>query len=313
MTAQLPRVEHIYQNHLLDSIRWSHIEPRDDDIVVATPYKSGTTWVQNIVLHLIFQDLRPRALKDFSPWVDCRLNPIEELVAQCEGQTHRRCLKSHLPLDGLRYLDQARYIVVGRDPRDVFMSLWNHYSAYTPAMFEAMNETSGRVGPPMEACPDDIRELWALWIKRGWFEWESEGYPHWSNFRHVQTWWIYRHLPNILFVHFNDLLADLDGEIARIAGHLKIKCPPTTLKAIADMVTFKSMKRDAETLKPEAHLVFKGGAKTFFNKGTNGRWRSVLTESDLEMYEATASRELTPDCRQWLEHGRLAIASDFWS
>ena len=41
MTAQLPRVEHIYQNHLLDSIRWSHIEPRDDDIVVATPYKSG--------------------------------------------------------------------------------------------------------------------------------------------------------------------------------------------------------------------------------------------------------------------------------
>ena len=57
MAGSLPRVEHIYQNHFLDSTRWDHLRPRDDDIVVATPYKSGTTWMQSIVLHLIFQDL----------------------------------------------------------------------------------------------------------------------------------------------------------------------------------------------------------------------------------------------------------------
>ena len=172
-------------------------------------------------------------------------------------------------------------------------------------MFEAMNETPGRVGPPMPPCPDDIRAFWKLWIDTGWFDWESEGYPHWSNFRHVQTWWNYKHLPNILWVHFNDLLADLEGEIARIATYLEIECPPATLTAIANMVEFKSMKRDAEKLEPEAHLHFEGGARTFINKGTNGRWRSVLTASDLEMYDAAVAREVTPDCHRWLERGRL--------
>jgi aryl sulfotransferase len=310
MAGSLPRVEHIYQNHFLDSTRWDHLQPRDDDIVVATPLKSGTTWIQSIVLHLIFQDLQPRAIGQFSLWIDRRTMPVEEMVAICEAQTHRRCLKTHLPLDGLRYLEQAKYIVVGRDPRDVFMSLWNHYSAYTPSMYEAVNETPGRVGPPLEPCPKDIRDFWALWINKGWFAWESEGYPHWSNFRHVQSWWNYQHLPNVLLVHFNDLLADLAGEIARIAHYLEIDCSRATLSAIADLVTFKNMKRDAETLVPDAHLRFKGGAKTFFNKGTNGRWRRVLTNGDLEMYDATVARELSPDCHHWLEQGRLATAPE---
>ena len=107
-------------------------------------------------------------------------------------------------------------------------------------------------------------------------------------------------------MHFGDLLADLEGEIARIAAYLEIECPPTTLAGIAEMVKFKSMKRDAETLQPDAHIRFKGGAKTFINKGTNGRWRSVLTASDLEMYDDAVARELTPDCHRWLERGRFA-------
>ena len=112
---------------------------------------------------------------------------------------------------------------------------------------------------------DDIFDLPA---NTGWFDWESEGYPHWANLRHVQTWWNYKHLPNILLVHFNDLLADLEREIARIASYLEIECAPAKLKAIAEMVKFKSMKRDAEKLEPNAHLRFKGGAQTFINKGT---------------------------------------------
>src|ERR1041385_9060989 len=42
----------VYRNHSLDSVRWHQYEPRADDLVVASSYKSGTTWVQTIVLKL---------------------------------------------------------------------------------------------------------------------------------------------------------------------------------------------------------------------------------------------------------------------
>jgi aryl sulfotransferase len=197
--------------------------------------------------------------------------------------------------------------VVGRDARDVFMSMWNHHSNYTPEVYDEVNDSPGRVGNPLPPCPDTIREFWHEWISRGWFEWESEGYPYWSNLRHVQTWWNYRHLPNILMVHYNDLLEDLEGEIRRVAAYLDIEISQETLVSTANQLSFSSMKRNAEQLLPGSDSVFKGGAQTFINKGTNGRWREVLTDDDLALYSAAAARELTPDCADWLENGRLNL------
>ncbi len=36
----LPKVTRVYQNHHLDSTRWSLYSPRPDDIVITTAYKS---------------------------------------------------------------------------------------------------------------------------------------------------------------------------------------------------------------------------------------------------------------------------------
>jgi hypothetical protein len=44
---------------------------------------------------------------------------------------------------------------------------------------------------------------------------------------------------------------------------------------------------------------------SLFFKGTNGRWQEVLTEEEVALYDQAAKRELTHDCRQWLENGRL--------
>ena len=55
----------------------------------------------------------------------------------------------------------------------------------------------------------------------------------------------------------------------------------------------------------EDHL--KEGAKTFFFKGTNGRWQDVLSAEEVALYEEKAAQVLTPDCRAWLEQGRVAL------
>lgn len=308
MSSALPTVDHVYQNFIIDSTRWDNFKPRDTDVIVATPYKCGTTWMQHIVLHLVHQEFEPIVLGDISPWLDFGRRPLEDVTQMLEAQTHRRCIKSHLPLDGLRYIPEVKYIVVGRDPRDVFMSLWNHYSSYTDDFMDELNDPTNRIGPKLEPCPEDIREFWDLWINKGSFDWETEGYPHWSNFRHVQTWWNYRHLPNILFVHYNDLLTDLTGEISRVADYLGIDCSKEVRAQVADKVTFKSMKSDALNADPSNYEPFKGGANTFINKGTNGRWQSVLTDEDLKMYDETAKRELSDNCRAWLEYGSMSLA-----
>jgi aryl sulfotransferase len=308
MMDTTPQVRHVYLHHHLDSARWEQFTPRADDIIISTSYKSGTTWMQNIIQHLIFQDLQSRPIWDFSPWLDMRLNSLDEVLGQLAAQEHRRCIKSHLPLDGLVYFAQPKYIIVARDARDVFMSLWNHYSNYTPEMYERLNDPSSRVGDLFPTCPQDIRELWRWWMGRGWFEWESEGYPYWSNLHHTQTWWDYRHLPNILLVHYNDLSQNLEGEIRRVAEFLNVQLPAELLPPIAHAVSFSSMKQNAERLVPGSEETFKGGPQTFINKGTNGRWREILNDDDLELYTAAVARELTPDCARWLENGRLASA-----
>lgn len=310
MTEALPQIKHVYQNHHLDSTRWEKFQVRDDDIIIATPYKSGTTWMQNIVRHLVFleQPTLP-APTDVSPWLDNRLFPIEDILSRLEAQEHRRFMKTHLPLDGLPFHQKAKYIVIGRDARDVFMSLWNHYRNYTPEFIKLMNEDApGLVGSPFPPCPVDIGSLWYMWMTRGWFEWEREGYPFWSNISHVQTWWDFRSLPNILFVHFADLLEDPSGEIARVAKFLDIAASDQQVESIVEATSFQSMKEKAEDFAPAGGRAWVGGAQTFMNQGTNGRWKNVLVPEDLSLYHESASRILSPSCQQWLENGRLASA-----
>jgi aryl sulfotransferase len=301
-----PERLHIYQNHTLDSTRWDAYRPRDDDIVIDTSIKSGTTWMQEIVLHLVFLDQRIPNREEVSPWLDARFGPLEEVIRSLENQQHRRFLKSHLALDGLPYYPQVRYVIVGRDPRDVFMTLWNHHSGYSPGFYDFINGLSNRVGDPFPLAPDDIHDFWRDWIARGWFEWEQEGYPYWGNMHHVQSWWDYRHLPNILLVHFADLLADAPGQICRIADFLEIKANDEQISQIAQATSLTAMRTRAIE-QDEKSFVFADGARTFFHKGTNGRWKNVLSEAELAEYEAKAAAVLTPDCRAWLEQGIVAL------
>src|SRR5262249_22242650 len=96
-----------------------------------------------------------------------------------------------------------KYIFVGRDGLDVFMSLWHHWNNMRPESIDEINATPGRVGDPLPLPPTNMHTAFDAWLDRGGFPWEQDGYPFWSHLAHAQSWWDYRHLENILFVHFN--------------------------------------------------------------------------------------------------------------
>jgi aryl sulfotransferase len=275
--------------------------------VISTSYKSGTTWTQGIVRQLLFLSQTPPLLDDASPWLERCERPIEEVIASLEGQTHRRFIKTHLALDGLIFFPQVKYIVVARDPRDVFMSLWNHYSNYTDEQYESLNETAGRMGPPLPRAPADIHIFWREWMTRGWFPWETEGYPFWGNLHHTATWWAFRNRENILFLHFNDLRDNLPGEIRHIANFLNIALSDAELARMIRMVSLEEMRSEAERTDSGLVSSFKGGATTFFFKGTNGRWKDVLSTGELALYKQKVSELLPPAGVEWIENGRAAL------
>lgn len=294
-TIAWPRKTRDIHNHHMDSTVWDRIDFRDDDVVVATYAKSGTTWTQHIVGQLIFAGDPEVKVAEISPWVDLRVMPpdLPDILA---AQTHRRIMKTHLPVDALTFSPKAKYLYIGRDGRDVVWSLYNHHAGANQLWYDAMNGTPGRVGPPIERPDPDIRCYFLTWL-------EQDGAPFWAYWENIASWWAVRDLPNVMLVHFNDLKQDLEGEMRRIAAFLDCDIPEDRWSQILEHCTFDWMKAHAENVAPLGGAIFEGGAQTFINKGVNGRWRDVLTPADIAAYEARAMAELGPDCAGWLARG----------
>ena len=162
------------------------------------------------------------------------------------------------------------------------------------------------MGEPLARCPKDPRALWRDWITRGSFEWESEGYPFWANMGHVQSYWEQRQLPNFLFLHYADMLADLEGAVRSLVAFARIEASEERILRTVEETTFARVKERVHALPGDqdpARVMLRGGSRSFFYKGVNGRWRDVLTEEDLALYEAAKQRVLSPDCAIWLEEG----------
>src|SRR5262249_17984242 len=111
---------------------------------------------------------------------------------------------------------------------------------------------------------------------------------------------------NVLLVHYNDLKADLAGEMRRIAEFLDVAVPEPKWRAVVERCTFESMQARGDAIGPFDRL-FEGGAKSFIFKGTNGRWRDVLTPDELASYAARVAEVLPPAAAVWLEQGRRAV------
>jgi aryl sulfotransferase len=289
-------------NHHFDSTIWNGFAFRDDDIIVATYGKSGTTWVQQIVAQLIFQSQDHPPIGELSPWLDLRVPPKEVKLAAMEAQTQRRFIKTHLPVDALVYSPRVKYLYIGRDGRDVLWSLYNHHSTATDEWYQALNDAPGRVGPPIPHPPASIVQYFREWL-------DGDGYPFWPFWENVRSWWDIRELPNLMLLHFSDLKADLPGQMRRIAAFLDIRIDEAAWPAMLDHCTFGYMKGHASETAPAGGRFWNGGGATFFNKGTNGRWRETLPAEDSQRYEAMALRELGPACADWLANGALARAA----
>lgn len=276
-----------------DSRRWAKVPYRPGDIVIATPPKCGTTWTQRIVMSLLWPaDDAPSTRGELSPWVDIRASDIDDVAARLAAQTHRRFIKTHSPADGIPLDPDVRYVLVYRNPADALVSWGNHREAMRPEVVEALNAAGavdGLDGVPV-AFDGDYDELLVEWT------------AYWSPGRHLASWWPLRHEPNVVFLHYTDLDADLAGEMARLAAFLDIEVPSDLWTATVERCRIDAMRTEARAA-GVSHRMFVNGADSFFHKGGVGRGRQLLTEAQLATVAEHHASILPTEACAWLEAG----------
>jgi hypothetical protein len=297
----------------MDSQRWNGFEFRDDDIVISTPSKCGTTWMQMQCALLVFQTpVLPAPLTRLSPWVDVQTETVESVFAELAAQEHRRFIKTHTPFDGLPYHPGVTYITVGRDPRDVALSWDNHWNNLNLESVIGLRVAVAGMDDFAELLPNGIPEtpedpvdrFWAWMGSEGLAEEEESGLVGLVGMlHHLRTFWERRDDNNVALFHYADIQADLDGEMRRLASTLKIDVVESWWDELVAAATFDKMKDRAAELAPQVTHGFWNETGRFFNKGSSGQWQSFFDEADVARYEARVHDLAAPDLAEWVHSG----------
>jgi aryl sulfotransferase len=175
-----PQRQRELHNHHFDSTVWNDFAFCADDI--ATYGKSGTTWVQQIAAQLLFNGAEDVSVAELSPWLDLLVPPKEVKLPAIEAQTHRRFLKTHLPIDALVFSRKAKYLYIGRDGRDVIFSMYNHHAKANERWHQALTTALAASVRPSRNRRRTFANIFANSSI-------ANGYPFWPFFENVRSWW----------------------------------------------------------------------------------------------------------------------------
>jgi hypothetical protein len=201
--------------------------PGSQDVFVMTYAKSGTNWMMQIAHQLIHHGKGDYDhLHDVVPWPDTFAMPgLKKYAVPIEQATHwrsgpepLRVIKTHFNWDMLPHSDQAKYIAVVRDPKDVFVSNYHFIrdGIYGPAM------------PTVDTWFDLF--LSHDFVLGGSWAVNTAGY------------WAERHRPNVLVASFKAMKRDLRGTVTQVARFLNIDAGEDLIDEVCRRSTFDYMK-----------------------------------------------------------------------
>jgi len=202
--------------------------PGPQDVFVMTLPKSGTNWMMQIAHQLIWHgQAEYDHIHEVVPWPDIKAMPafmrnyaipLEEAEQWRQSPEQKRVIKTHFNWNLLPYSEEARYIAVIRDPKDVFVSSYFFVR-------------DGIYGPAMPSV-----DTWYKMFVSG------KGMMGVSWPENTAGYWAQRHRPNVLILSFKSMKRDLPGTVRRVAEFLDIRVSEDVIRKVGDMSTFEYMK-----------------------------------------------------------------------
>ncbi|ORY28923.1 P-loop containing nucleoside triphosphate hydrolase protein [Rhizoclosmatium globosum] len=285
MEAQLPeRTVLCFIDGHNDTSIWDTLRLGEGDVLVNTYGKSGTTWMQQICRQIYAKGVESTEnihLK--SPWVEMKLSRAKVESLASDPSIPHKIFKSHAPLTAIHYQPHVKYIHVVRECKDALVSYHNHLQAFQPDARELLEQ------PAQETTLSELIQMWLV-----------DGKPLWPYFDHVKSWWQYRHLPNILILHYQDLLDDLEGNVRRVAAFLEQDLIDDEIKNVVHQSSFAYMKQNEAMFQPSDAILVPGH---FINKGTNKRWKDLMTSEEVQAFENAYATHFSPELIEFVKYG----------
>jgi hypothetical protein len=199
-------------------------EPGARDVLVCSYFKTGTNWTMQIALQIAH---RGRAtfdhINDWVPWLEMPPTrnrftvSLQDDSVWKNAPTQLRVIKTHLAFGDLVYSEQARYIWVVRDPKDVFVSSYHFIKAtmlgpLTPSLQRWLD---------LYLSPDTFIGSWA---------------------KHLDGGWRNRHRENVLFLTYEEMKADLPRAVESIARLMKVDLTRQEFESVVRQSSYEHMK-----------------------------------------------------------------------
>jgi hypothetical protein len=187
--------------------------PRPTDVII-TPYgKCGTTWLQQI-----FHTLRTRGDFDFDdisrvvPWIETAAAAGIDINGPQRAEP--RGFKSHL--DYGRVPKGARYIVSFRHPYDACVSMFHFLEGWF-----------------LEPGAVSLEQFAQMYVARVGLETD-----YWH---HLVSWWAERDNPDVLVLAYEQMNADPEGTIRKVAAFSGIPLDDELLALTLERSSFETM------------------------------------------------------------------------
>jgi hypothetical protein len=257
--------------------------PTSHDVFVATFVKSGTNWMMQIAHQLAFHGEGDfDHIHEVVPWPDTVLMgpmrgyaiPIEDPAVWMASPEQKRVIKTHFGWELVPYSEDARYIMVIRDPKDIFVSSY---------FFFLKNGMIGPVAPSVDTWLD-------LFLSDGFFINGS-----WA----VNTagYWAQRHRNNVLICSFKAMRRDLPGTVRRVADFLDMDASEEVIARVCERSSVDYMKRNDDKFRTwkmipwgqETHMVRKGA------QGGSSELLSVAQQRRIDDYFRSELKRLGSD------------------
>ncbi|XP_071973529.1 sulfotransferase 2B1-like [Engystomops pustulosus] len=250
--------------HTPQSLQYAQEFPfREEDVVIVTYPKSGTTWMQEI-LTLIYSKGDPTIATSVPNWV--RAPWLEHIYFKdnIKDEEGPRFITSHLPSDILApalQKSKAKVIYIMRNPKDVAVSFY-----YFHKMAKFL--------PDVTSFPEFLKLFLEGQVYYGsWFD-------------HVKGWYSQKNNLDIFYIRYEDMCKDLRRSIKKLCGFLGCPMYSEEVNKIEQNCKFDIMSKNIMvnyTLVPKEILDHE--QSKFMRKGVVGDWKNHLTDEQNEVFD----------------------------